>query len=42
MKDRAIFIHVDLLGQENEAEDLPADCKWPNLQQVRYKTSARF
>ena len=47
VKDRAIFIHVDLLGQENEAEDLPADCKWPTLQQVSWRelpcmTSTRF
>ena len=34
-KERAVFIHVDLLGQEDEAEDLAADCKWPTMQQVR-------
>lgn len=27
VRERAVFIHVDLLGQENEAEDLPADTK---------------
>ena len=35
VKERAVFIHVDLLGQEDEAEDLAADCKWPTMQQVR-------
>ena len=35
VKERAIFIHVDLLGQEDEAEDLAADCKYPTMQQVR-------
>ena len=34
IKERAVFIHVDLLGQEDEAEDLAADCKWPTMQQV--------
>lgn len=34
IKDRAVFIHVDLLGQEDEAEDLAADCKWPTMQQI--------
>lgn len=38
IKDRAVFIHVDLLGQEDEAEDLAADCKWPTMQQVRWET----
>lgn len=34
MRERAIFIHVDLLGQEDDAKDLPANAKWPTMQEI--------
>lgn len=32
VRERSVFIHVDLLGQENDAEDLPADKAYPSMQ----------
>lgn len=34
IKMRAIFVHVDLLGQEDHAEDLPDNTKFPSLQEI--------
>ena len=31
---RAIFVHVDLLGQEDHAADLPDNTKFPTLQEI--------
>ena len=34
IKMRAIFVHVDLLGQEDHAADLPDNTKFPTLQEI--------
>ena len=34
IKMRAIFVHVDLMGQEDHAEDLPDNAKFPSLQEI--------
>jgi len=34
IKERSIFIHVDLPGQEDDANDLPEDFKYPTMQQL--------
>lgn len=34
IKERSIFIHVDLPGQEDDAPDLPEDFKYPTMQQL--------
>lgn len=34
IKMRAIFVHVDLMGQEDHAEDLPDNAKFPTLQEI--------
>merc|ERR1712223_1858102 len=34
IKDPSVFIHVDLLGQEDNAETLGADVNWPTIQQI--------
>lgn len=34
IKDHAVFIHVDLLGQEEKAADLDPDVKWPSIQAI--------
>jgi len=34
IKDHSVFIHVDLLGQEENAETLGADVQWPTIQQI--------
>ena len=34
IKKRAIFVHVDLPGQEDDAEDLPADFAYPAMQDL--------
>ncbi len=40
--ERAVFIHVDMLGQEDDAEDLPSDTKWPTMQEEREILAVRF
>ena len=32
IKEHAVFIHVDLLGQEDNAADLDPETKWPTIQ----------
>ncbi|XP_037088943.1 uncharacterized protein ZK1073.1-like isoform X4 [Pollicipes pollicipes] len=34
IKERSIFIHVDLPGQEDDAPDLPDDFRYPTMQQL--------
>lgn len=34
IKERSIFIHVDLPGQEDDAPDLPEDFAYPTMQQL--------
>lgn len=34
IKERSIFIHVDLPGQEDDASDLPEDFRYPTMQQL--------
>ena len=34
IKDHSVFIHVDLLGQEANADTLAADVTWPTIQQI--------
>ena len=34
IRERAVFIHVDLLGQEDEAADLEDPSKFPSLQEI--------
>merc|ERR1712141_891216 len=34
IKKRAIFVHVDLPGQEDEAEELPSDFHYPTMQNM--------
>lgn len=34
IKMRAIFVHVDLIGQEDHAEDMPDNAKFPSLQEI--------
>lgn len=33
-KDRSIFIHIDIPGQEDNAEDLPNDYQFPTMQNI--------
>ena len=34
IKDHAVFIHVDLLGQEDNAAALDPEVKWPSIQAI--------
>ena len=34
IKKRAIFVHVDIPGQEDDAEDLPSDFHFPTMQNL--------
>jgi len=34
IKKRAIFVHVDIAGQEDDAEDLPSDFQFPTMQNL--------
>eukprot|EP00095_Tigriopus_kingsejongensis_P006060 maker-scaffold1738_size29542-snap-gene-0.8 protein:Tk06060 transcript:maker-scaffold1738_size29542-snap-gene-0.8-mRNA-1 annotation:"conserved hypothetical protein" len=34
IRERAVFVHVDLLGQEDDAEDLEDPLKFPTMQEI--------
>ena len=34
LKSRAVWIHIELPGQENDAEDLPANFQFPTLEKI--------
>ncbi|TRY74978.1 hypothetical protein TCAL_12133 [Tigriopus californicus] len=34
IRERAVFVHVDLLGQEDDSEDLPDPHKFPTMQEM--------
>lgn len=34
IRSKSIFVHVDLLGQEDDAKDLEADKKYPSMQEM--------